>query len=71
MRLLTDAECGEIARKCLANVYDVDDLYWILPQEFRVMADGEDAEVIAEKLAELWSIVLGEFAKNEDEEGEE
>ena len=70
MRLLSDVECEVIAKKCFANVYDVDDLYWILPQEFHIMAEGEDAEIIAEKLSEMWNLVLGEFAENEEEEEE-
>ena len=71
MRLLTDDQCREIVCECFAQVYDVDDLGWVLPEHYRIMPDSEDGEIIAEKLAELWSVVLGEFAKNETEEEEE
>ncbi len=65
MRLLTDAECERIAQICFNNVFDVEDLYWILPEQFNMCPEGEDAEVIAEMLGAKWDDYCGE--KEEEE----
>ena len=56
MRLLSDEECQKIARICFNNVFDVEDLYWILPEQFGMCPEGEDAVVIAEMLALMWEV---------------
>lgn len=65
MRLLSDEECQKIAQISFNNVFDVEDLYWILPEQFAVCPEGEDAFVIAEMLALMWE--LYDDTKEEEE----
>lgn len=59
MRLLTNEECERIAQICFDNVFDVEDLCWILPEQFNMRPEGEDAFVIAEMLGKKWDDYCG------------